>query len=141
MADSETPINHDATRADVLIRAAEPEDYAALRDIYAQPHAYFGTLQLPFPSAQLWRERLAHQSPERSILVACVDDRPVGNIGLVMQASPRRRHAASVGMGVHDAYAGRGVGDALMRAALDLADNWLNIVRVELSVFADNERR
>jgi putative acetyltransferase len=34
---------------------------------------------------------------------------------------------------------GLGVGSALMRAAIDLADNWLNLVRLELMVFAANE--
>jgi putative acetyltransferase len=43
-------------------------------------------------------------------------------------------------MGVHDAYAGRGVGRALMAAAIDLADNWLGVRRLELTVFADNGR-
>ena len=43
-------------------------------------------------------------------------------------------------MGVHDDFQGRGVGTALMKAALDLADNWLNLKRVELTVFADNAR-
>ena len=124
----------------VVIRAAEPADYDALHEIYAQPRSYAGTLQLPFPSAQLWRERLAQDNAERRMLVACVNDRPVGNIGLVLQTNPRRRHAASLGMGVHDAYAGRGIGAALMDAALHLADNWLNISRVELTVFADNDR-
>ena len=123
-----------------LIRAAEPEDYAALQNIYAQPGAYFGTLQMPFPTVQLWRERLAHPDPNRRMLVACIEDEPVGNLGLMVEANPRRRHAAGIGMGVHDAYAGRGIGEQLMRAALDLADNWLNVLRLELSVFADNER-
>lgn len=124
----------------VSIRAIEPEDYQALHDIYAQPGVIYGTLQMPFPPAELWRERLANPSPERRMLVACVDGRPVGNIGLVVEANPRRRHVGHVGMGVHDQYVGRGIGETLMRAALDLADNWLNLTRVELSVFVDNER-
>jgi len=33
-----------------------------------------------------------------------------------------------------------GVGTALMKALLDIADNWLMLVRVELTVFEDNER-
>ncbi|MBP0574323.1 GNAT family N-acetyltransferase, partial [Mycobacterium tuberculosis] len=35
-------------------------------------------------------------------------------------------------------YQRRGVASALMRAMFDLADNWMNIVRLELSVFSDN---
>ena len=124
---------------DVTIRAVEPEDYEALRDIYAQPNAYYGTLQMPFPSAHLWRERLK-QGADRYTLVACVDGRPVGNIGLMLAPNPRRRHTGGLGMGVHDAFAGRGIGTALMNAVIDLADNWLNLRRLELTVYADNER-
>ena len=42
-------------------------------------------------------------------------------------------------MAVRDDWQGTGVGTALMEAALDLADNWLNLTRVELTVYTDNE--
>ncbi len=32
-----------------------------------------------------------------------------------------------------------GDGTALTRAAIDLADNWLNLTRLELTVYTDNE--
>jgi L-phenylalanine/L-methionine N-acetyltransferase len=38
-------------------------------------------------------------------------------------------------MAVRDDWQGRGIGTALMEAALDLADNWLDLTRVELSVY------
>ena len=41
---------------------------------------------------------------------------------------------------MHDAYAGRGAGTALLAAVIELADNWLNLRRLELSVYADNAR-
>jgi putative acetyltransferase len=126
--------------AQVVIRPVEPEDFGALRDIYAQPRACHWTLQMPFPSAELWRGRLANPDPNRRLLAAWLEERLVGNIGLVLEANPRRRHAASIGMGVHDDFAGRGVGRAMMNAVLDLADNWLGLTRLELTVFADNQR-
>jgi putative acetyltransferase len=46
----------------------------------------------------------------------------------------------SVGMGVRDDFQGKGVGTALMAAIVDLADNWLNVFRLELTVYTDNER-
>jgi L-phenylalanine/L-methionine N-acetyltransferase len=42
-------------------------------------------------------------------------------------------------MAIHDDWQGKGVGSALMSAAIDLADNWLNLSRLELEVFTDNE--
>jgi putative acetyltransferase len=41
-------------------------------------------------------------------------------------------------MAVRDDWHGKGVGTALMEAAIDLADNWLNLTRLELIVFVDN---
>ncbi|MDZ7543846.1 GNAT family N-acetyltransferase, partial [Clostridium perfringens] len=37
-------------------------------------------------------------------------------------------------------YQNMGVGTALMEALLDVADNWLMLIRVELTVFEDNKR-
>jgi putative acetyltransferase len=56
-----------------------------------------------------------------------------------MHTLPRRRHAASLGMAVRDDFQGQGVGSALMQAMLNLADNWLNVVRLELVTWTDNE--
>jgi len=41
-------------------------------------------------------------------------------------------------MAVRDDWQGKGVGTALMQAAIDLADNWLNLTRLELEVFVEN---
>lgn len=41
-------------------------------------------------------------------------------------------------MGVHDAHTGRGIGRRLLDAVLDYADNWLGLIRLELSVNVDN---
>jgi len=124
----------------IVIRRCEPEDYRAVREIFAQPRAIWGTMQLPFPSAETWQRRLAEVSEHKLVLVAAVDDRVVGNVALVVQDRPRRRHAAELGMAVHDEWHGRGVGKALMEAAVELADRWLIVERIELTVYADNTR-
>ena len=41
---------------------------------------------------------------------------------------------------MHTDWQGRGVGTALMEPLLDLAANWLMLLREELEVYADNER-
>ncbi len=43
-----------------------------------------------------------------------------------------------LGMAVHDDFQGQGIGSALVTSALDLADNWLGLLRIELQVFVDN---
>jgi putative acetyltransferase len=42
-------------------------------------------------------------------------------------------------MTVRDDWQGRGVGTKLLQAALDLADRWLALRRVQLTVYVDNE--
>lgn len=41
-------------------------------------------------------------------------------------------------MGVARDCQGQGIGTQLLTALLDLADNWMNLQRVELTVFSDN---
>jgi putative acetyltransferase len=43
-------------------------------------------------------------------------------------------------MMVHKDYQGQGIGKKLLETLLDIADNWLMLVRVELDVYTDNER-
>ena len=62
----------------------------------------------------------------------------VGELGLGVCTNPRTRHTGNIGMAVHDDWQGKGIGTALMEAALDLADNWLNLTRIELRVYTDN---
>jgi putative acetyltransferase len=127
------------TRQDIVIRAAEPEDYEALQDVHAQPKVIWGTAQMPFPSKALWRDRLAHSQEGNYFLVCEIDGRVVASSSLtVVSHSPRRTHAATLGMSVHDDFHGRGIGKALLSALLDIADGWLNLRRVDLRVYVDN---
>lgn len=124
---------------ELKIRHAEPSDFAAIQETFVQPKATSGTLQIPYPSADAWRERLSKMSPDFHLLVALVDGKLVGNAGLDLSTRRRRTHAAHIGMAVHDQYHNLGVGSALMAALIDQADNWLNLLRLELTVFTDNQ--
>jgi L-phenylalanine/L-methionine N-acetyltransferase len=123
----------------ITVRHAEPDDYQELHRIFSGPKAVAGTLQLPLPSAEAWRKRLAEPPEGLFSLVACVEGEVVGSLGLETSPTrPRMRHVGSIGMAVRDDWQGRGVGTALMGAALDLADNWLNLTRIELHVYTDS---
>ena len=63
----------------------------------------------------------------------------VATAGLSFSSNPRLRHSASFGIMVRTDYQALGIGKALTAAVLDLADNWLMLKRVELTVFTDNE--
>ena len=95
---------------------------------------------LALPSERLSDTEDFIRSTKEHLVVAEVDGRAVGMAGLVVPAMARQRHTAGVGIMVHADYQGRGIGRALMESLLDIADNWLMLKRVELSVFTDNER-
>ncbi len=123
----------------ITIRRTEPNDYEAVQHIFTSPRAVWGTLQLPFPSVEQWRKRLAEPPEGLFGLVACVEHEVVGQLGLhTFPNRPRRRHVGTIGMAVRDDWQGKGVGTALMQAAVDLADKWLNLTRLELEVYTDN---
>ena len=123
----------------LTIRRAEPSDYEGMHKIFTGLKVIRGTLQLPYPSAEIWRKRLEAPPEHVFNLVACDGDEIVGQLYLQTSPRPRRKHAGQIGMSVRDDYQGQGVGSALMQAAVDMADNWLNLLRLELEVFTDNE--
>jgi putative acetyltransferase len=96
-------------------------------------------LQMPFQSIDVWRQRLLAENERVLKLVALHQGQVIGHLGLENYSRIRRSHAGSVGMAVAVAWQGKGVGSKLLAAALDVADNWMNLHRVELSVYADNE--
>ena len=123
----------------IVIRRAELRDAEAIQATFAGPKVIAGTLQLPYPSAETWRKRLAESAVDDFMLVASIDGEVIGNLGLhPASKSPRRRHVGTVGMSVRDDRQGCGVGSALMQAAVGLADGWLNYQRLELWVYTDN---
>ena len=123
----------------MIVRRTEPDDYEALHRIFSGPRAVSGTLQMPFPQAKTTPPAARRGACATSEPTACVEDEVVGSLGLKNPPTRwRTRHVATIGMAVRDDWQGRGVGTALMEAALDLADNRLNLTRVELTVYTDN---
>jgi putative acetyltransferase len=125
---------------EITVRALETSDAPAVHDIMNQPRAMWGTLMTPFMPLSRREAHLAETSDNVLRLGAVIDGQVIGMIGLHRETRHRRSHAASLGMAVHDAYAGRGVGSALVAAVIDVADRWWNIRRLELEVYADNAR-
>ncbi|MCG7488299.1 GNAT family N-acetyltransferase [Vibrio sp. Of14-4] len=124
---------------DIEIRRSQASDAMQIRDIYACTNAYSNTLQLPFPSADFWHDRVENMTDNCHRFVALVEGEIVGDISLIISVNPRRRHVASFGMGIKDNYSGLGVGSKLLSTIIDLADNWLNLSRIELTVYTDNQ--
>ena len=124
---------------DIQIRPVEPEDWPEIAEVFEQPNAVAGTLQMPFRSRAFQRERAERWSKDMLHLGAVIDGKLIGSASLT-RLENRRSHVGQIGMAVHDAYAGRGAGGALMTALLHVADRWIGLRRVELTVYADNAR-
>lgn len=136
------PINPAPRRAPwpegLVIRSCEPSDAAGIAALHNLPGYRYGTLRTPYHSTDEIRNSLENPPANRISLVACLEGKLVGNAGLTRFAN-RRAHCASVGMGVHDDYTGRGIGRTLLGEIIATADNWLNLRRLELTVNTDNE--
>jgi L-phenylalanine/L-methionine N-acetyltransferase len=124
---------------DITIRKAEPTDAEAIWKCYTAPMVVRHTLQMPYRSLESVRELLTKSGEGDHILVGVIDGEVVGVIGLHTSSRPRVNHKGEIGMMVRDDWQGKGVGTAMMQAVIDLADKWLNLTRIELTVFTDNE--
>ncbi|RPJ02832.1 MAG: GNAT family N-acetyltransferase [Chloroflexi bacterium] len=121
----------------ITIRGIEIDDWEDVAALRESGNVIYYTLQIPYLSRDAVRDRLENMPKNQRGLAAVVKDRVVGHLGLHLE-SGRRAHSAGLGMMVHADYQGRGVGTALMAAAINLAENWLALSRIELTVFTDN---
>jgi putative acetyltransferase len=119
-----------------VIRAVRADDTPALFDIRRQPQVMRYTPAMP---SDRHSDMLSRWGTNDHVLVAELDGRVVGYAGLHVREG-KRRHSAWLGIAVHDEFAGRGAGQLLMKGLLDLADQWIGLVRVDLEANADNER-
>jgi len=128
---------------DIFIRSIETDDYKEFSSIIAEKEVYSNLLKLPYPSESVWKERLTKTNPNYFSLVAEIKENNqnviVGQIGINTYNNARRKHVASIGMVVRKEYHRKGIGKKMLEAALDMTDNWLNIIRVELEVYTRNE--
>lgn len=132
---------HKADAPAITVRALEPGDAHEVPALTGAPGTFEGTLQLPDMPVASRLEWLQKLEPQSCRLVAVADGQVVGSAGLHPASnSLRRSHVRGLGIGIAAGYQGRGVGRLLITRLLDWADNWAGVLRVELTVHADNDR-
>ena len=123
------------------IRPMELGDAPGFNVLRRMPGVFENTLGLPSERVQHSIDGFQRFGPGDHIFVAVLEDGTViGSAGLQVCTNPRMRHVGTLGMLVHTEFQNQGIGTALMKTVLDLADNWLMLRRVELEVYADNQR-
>ncbi len=125
----------------ITIRPVRTTDASSIYELMHMPNVLWGTLLLPSTTLDEWQTIVEEwtRDKRRHVFVAEVQEKVVGNIRLSV-GQGRKRHVGEIVMAVHDKHQGHGIGKMLMMTVIDLADNWLNLVRLELDVYTDNER-
>ena len=130
-----------ADAPEITIRSMEPADAAEVSALNGAPGTFEGLLQLPDMPVASRLEYLQKVDPLSCRLVAVAAGTIIGSAGLhVGQNSLRRAHVRMLGIGIAPGWQGRGVGKLLIGRLLDWADRWAGVLRVELTVHADNDR-
>ncbi len=128
----------------ITLRRAGAGDAEAFARMMGEPEVFPGLMQMPYADAAFWRTRLDDAAAAGKVDLHLVAERGgavVGSAGLhPASSSPRRRHAMHLGISVAREHQGQGVGHALMGALCDYADRWAGVLRIELTVYADNQR-
>lgn len=130
---------------EITIRSVCPEDAPAIHEIRTMPGVMENILGTPcerLAATQAFLSGLDSNAVQFAAVAHLPDgsERTVGICGLDVYPQARMRHSASLGIMVHKDYQSMGVGTKLVQAVLDAADNWLMLVRVELTVFTDNTK-
>ena len=120
----------------VPITEAHIDGFYAVLDAVARERRYLLFLEAPPPETvrKFVLENLRKGYPH---VVALDGERVVGWCDILPIDRPTRQHNGVLGIGVLATHRGKGVGDALMRAALDRARAF-GLTRVELGVRSGN---
>jgi RimJ/RimL family protein N-acetyltransferase len=127
-----------------VVREAEPSDAADLKElgdaVAAEPEGWLATLNGWRSAADERRYlRAVRRYPHAAGLVAEAEDGSlVGRLSIGRDQHPASRHVADLGLMVDSAHRRRGIGRALLTAAVEWARG-AGIRKLELHVFPWNE--
>lgn len=130
---------------DFIIRPIQVGDGKGINELRRMPGVFENILGIPSERVKRNEDFIINMDSNQHSFVAVTKSESGGDIiiglaGLTVNANHRTRHSGAMGIMIHKDYQNMGVGTALMEAIIDVADNWLMLVRVELTVFQDNER-
>ena len=128
---------------DVVVRRAEPRDAEGLvelgRDVATEPEGWLITTGGWRSVAEERRYLKAiRRWQHAAVFVAVADEEIVGRLSVARDPHPASQHVADLGLMVAAKRRGRGIGQALLSAAVDWARE-VGVTKLELHVFPWNE--
>ena len=125
----------------ITIRPLRLSDTDDVYEIMHMPSVLWSTSLLPSTTIDSWRKTVENWVSDEHVhaFVAEIDGKVVGTINL-KAGKAGESHIGELILAVHELYQGQSIGKMLMITVIDLADNWLNLLRLELIVYIDNER-
>ncbi len=123
------------------IRRAEPRDAPALAALFGDVAMLPFTTVAPYSSVSFWDKRLAEYADASCLPLLAVDGDAVTGL-LLLRGYPnhiRRKHCSSIDLlAVRTDCRRKGIGRALVTAAIGAADQWLQMRRIEVAVDAQS---
>jgi len=130
------------TQLSLIIRPLEHADARDINTMRRIPQIAENLIALPSESLIQNEKFIADLTDDDHVFCAqtIFDKQPrvIGLAGLHVRKLARERHTAVLGIMIHPEFHGQGVGTKLMQTIIDLADNWLLLKRIDLTVFPDN---
>jgi putative acetyltransferase len=125
----------------ITIRPLRLSDAEDIYELMHMPNVLWETTLLPSTTIDAWRKTVEQWVSDEQVHVFVVDlgGKVVGTTQLKVGRG-REGHVGKIDIAVHDAYQGQGIEEMLSLAVIDLADNWLNLIRLEINVYTDNEQ-
>lgn len=118
----------------------EPEDAPAVHALLTHADLAPWLDVLPWEMSERLIKRFGVVDHDERLhrFAAWQDGTLLGVAELHVSGRQRYRHSAELWLAVHPTWQRRGVGKRLLTTLLDLADRWLNVVRLESHVHTDN---
>lgn len=123
----------------IIIREAELKDCGELMAIRQMPKVMENILSYENEPQDFIEKRFKNKSESDYWFVAEESDKVIGLIILNNHLNPKKCHVGGIAIMVDSDYHNNGVGTMLMNEVVELADSKLNIKRLELGVFTENE--
>jgi putative acetyltransferase len=125
----------------LTIRGLRTEDWDSLFVLCNLEDVILDSVEAPYLTEEAFRERFnaVIQSPHTLVAETGLPSGRKRIVGIAwLYALPNRlRHMGRIVLAVHPDYQETGTETTLLEAALDLADRWLGLRRLEVSVYTD----